>query len=99
MLGSHVILPGDVFMKFLIGSSVCADQFVVTVTDTDLCHCSLKNCRLVIIRVQYRVIVVIIQQMVIIRYTGKVFIITQHEGFTGKWLHLWFVISKKTFHL
>ena len=37
--------------------------------------------------------------MVIIRYTGKVFIITQQEGFTGKWLHLWFVISKKSFHL
>ena len=25
--------PGDVFRKFLIGSSVCADQLVVTVTD------------------------------------------------------------------
>ena len=37
--------------------------------------------------------------MVIIRYTGKVFIITQQEGFTGKWLHLWLVISKKAFHL
>ena len=58
-----MLTPGDVFRKFLIGSSVGADQLVVTVTDTDLCHCSLKNCRLVIIRVQYRVIVVIIQQM------------------------------------
>ena len=44
-----MLTPGDVFRKFLIRASVGADQLVVTVTDTNLCHCSLKNCRLVII--------------------------------------------------
>ena len=29
----------------------------------------------------------------------KVLVITQCEGFTGKWLHLWLVIPKIGFHL
>ena len=94
-----MLLLCNVLWKVFIGSPMGTEQFIISVTNPDFSHCCFENCRLIVIRVQYRIVVVIIQQMVIIWYTGKVFIITQSEGFTGKWLHLRFVISKKALHL
>ena len=53
MLWSHVLRLGDVFGKVLVGPSMGTNQLVIPVADSYLCHCSLKNCRLIIIRVQY----------------------------------------------
>ena len=80
VLQLHMLRFCDVFREILVGSPVGADQLVVPVADTDFRHGSLQDCWLPIVRVYYRIIVVIKQQMVVIRYTCKILVFTQGKG-------------------
>ena len=91
----HMGIIGDVFRVFVIAAFMSTDQAVVLITDPNLGRCSFKNCGLVIIRVQYRIVVAIIEKMVVIRYVCKRFIVAQREGSVGKSLHLGLVIPEK----
>ena len=91
----HMGIVGDVFRVFVIAAFMSTDQAVVLITDPNLGRRSFKNCGLVIIRVQYRIVVAIIEKMVVIRYVCKRFIVAQREGSVGKSLHLGLVIPEK----
>ncbi len=59
----HMGIVGDVFWIFVIAAFMRTDQSVVLITDPNLGRRSFKNCGLVIIRVQYRIVVAIIEKM------------------------------------
>ena len=56
----------NVKRKITVRSWMAADQPVILITDPYLRHCSLKNCRLPFIGIQYRIVVGIILKVVII---------------------------------
>ena len=70
-----MIVICNVKRKITVRSWMAADQPVILITDPYLRHCSLKNCRLPFIGIQYRVVVGIILKVVIIWNFKKVFII------------------------
>ena len=75
-----------------------ADQPVILVADPYLRHGSLKNCKLPLIGIQYRIVVGIILKVVIIRNFKKVFIIAKYITFAWKLVHTRFVVLFKSIH-
>ena len=75
-----------------------ADQPVILVADPYLRHGSLKNCKLPLIGIQYRIVVGIILKVVIIWNFKKVFIITKCITFAWKLVHTRFVVLFKSIH-
>ena len=73
----HMTVICNVKRKITIRSRMSADQPVILVADPYLRHGSLKNCRLPLIGIQYRIVVGIILKVVIIWNFKKVFIITK----------------------
>ena len=62
----HMIVICNVKRKITVRSWMAADQPVILITDPYLRHCSLKNCRLPFVGIQYRIVVGIILKVVII---------------------------------
>lgn len=75
-----------------------ADQPVILVADPYLRHGSLKNCKLPLIGIQYRIVVGIILKVVIIWNFKKVFIITKCITFAWKLVHTRFVVLSESIH-
>ena len=83
---------------YKIYSWMAADQLVILITDPYLRHCSLKNCRLPFVGIQYRIVVGIILKVVIIWNFKKVFIITKCITFVWKLVHTRFVVLFESIH-
>ena len=62
----HMTVICNVKRKITVRSWMTADQPVILIADPYLRHCSLKNCRLPLIGIQYRIIVGIILKVIII---------------------------------
>ena len=75
-----------------------ADQPVILVADPYLRHGSLKNCKLPLIGIQYRIVVGIILKVIIIWNFKKVFIIAKYITFAWKLVHTRFVVFFKSIH-
>ena len=71
-----MLIRSYVQRKILIRSSVRADQTVVLITDTNLRRCSLKDCWFSAVSIQYRVVVAVIIDVIIIRHLQYCFVIT-----------------------
>ena len=83
--------------KILIRSSMSADQTVVLITDTNLRRCGLKDCWFSAVSIQYRVVVAVIIDVIIIRHLQYCFVITSCVFSAWQWFHTWFVILDKHF--
>lgn len=91
----HIGIICDVLWKSLIRSWVRADQAIILVADSYLCHRRLQNHRLVIVGIQYRIVVAIIWQMIVGRNGIKRYIVAEREGSVGKSLHVRLVVEFK----
>ena len=92
-----MLIRSYVQRKILIRSSVRADQTVVLITDTNLRRCSLKDCWFSAVSIQYRVVVAVIIDVIIIRHLQYCFVITSCVFSAWQWFHTWFVILDKYF--
>lgn len=91
----HIGIICDVLWKSLIRSWVRADQAIILVADSYLCHRRLQNHWLVIVGIQYRIVVAIIWQMIVGRNGIKRYIVAEREGSVGKSLHVRLVVEFK----
>ena len=63
MLLRHVAVLCNIQRKCPVRAGMPADEAIVTITDSDLTHCSLKNCGLSEVSVKYGVIVAIVLEV------------------------------------
>ena len=87
-----MLIRSYVQRKILIRSSMSADQTVVLITDTNLRRGSFKDCWFSAVSIQYRVVVAVIIDVIIIRHLQYCFVITSCVFSAWQWFHTWFVI-------
>ena len=81
--------------EVLIRPFVFADQPVILITDPDLfCRC-LQDCGLATISVDYRIVVAIILDVVIIRNLVDRFVVAYRKCSAWQWFHARFVVFLK----
>ena len=93
MLLGHMLRFGDVLGKGGIGPSVGANQLVIAVTDSDLSHRRFQESRLSIHGAGNGIVMLVKEQMVIVRNFPEVTVLTGREMSAAQGAHLRSVIG------
>ena len=93
MLLGHMLRFGDVLGKGGIGPSVGAKQLVIAVTDSDLSHRRFQESRLSIHGAGNGIVILVKEQMVIVRNLPEVTVLTGREMSIGQGAYLRSVIG------